>query len=127
MSFEIIENSSNANGGIGRLEGYDLYNLFGIGVAYGFFKEEDAREILEKYDGYVYRILSYGSVVQWRPKTVEAICIYSPTVGGGHCGGIRHTDEEDIGEPWGLWFTTADYQMLQEGRDGQLAGYDVSS
>ena len=97
-----------------------------MGVAWGVFDESRAREFVDNYDGYALHIIGYGSVVAWKANTVEGICLYSPTAGGGHCGGIKHSEEEYKANPWGIWFTSEDYERLIEGRDNQLAGYDIS-
>ena len=127
MSFEIIDSSSRATGGDGYLIGHDLWNEFALGVAYGQFNEEDAREYIEKYDGYTLQIYGYNSVVSWTPGAVEGICMQSDSAGGGHCGGVKHTDDEDIAVPWGIWFNSSDYYRARGGRDTELAGIDISN
>ena len=52
MSFEIIDSSSKNTGGDGYLIGYDLWNQFATGVAWGIFEEGDARYYSENFDGY---------------------------------------------------------------------------
>ena len=126
-SFKVLDSSSESNGIRAQLEGHDLYNTFALGVAYGVFDVSDTRYYVDNYDGYGLKIIGFGSVVSWQPGAVEAGCLYSATVGGGHCGGIKHIDEEDKGEPWGMWFTTAEYDLIRAGRDTQLGGYDISS
>ena len=108
------------------MHGHDLWNVFALGVAYGQFEEEQAREFVDKYDGFTFEIRGFGSVVAWTPNAVEGICIHSEYAKGGHCGGIKHIDKEDEAVPWGLWFETEEFYKFRDGDSDELRGLDIS-
>lgn len=129
MSFEIIEGSWQNTGGFGFLIGYknfdDIVNMM---LMDDHITEEYASELMDGYDGYQLQIDGYDSVNYFLRGNIEGICMYSQTVGGGHCAGLKYTEDtsrEEEGDPWGLWFTTAQFNEARD-NETELKGVDIS-
>ena len=110
MSFEIIEGSWRNTGGSGYLLGFQNFpGILDDMVLAQNITQSVADEMRQEYDGYQLQIDGYDSVNYFIPGNIEAICLHSETVGGGHCAGLKYAVEEDRrnqGDVWGLWFTT---------------------
>ena len=107
MSFSIIEGTWKNTGGFGYLIGQvNFENIIDGMVTDEKITMEEGIEMKEKYDGYQLQIDGHDSVNYYLPGNIEAICMHSPSVGGGHCAGLKYNKKEDEGDPWGLWFTT---------------------
>ena len=87
--------------------------------------EEQAAEWKQKYDGYQLQIDGYDSVNYFLTGNIEAICMHSRIVGGGHCAGLKYTTKTNVGEPWGIWFTTEQFIAAKD-FDEELQGVDIS-
>ena len=69
------------------------------------------------------------SVNYFLPGNIEAICMHSATVGGGHCIGLKYSSDTaryDEGDPWGIWFTSDAFYDSRD-NDAELVGVDISS
>ena len=112
MSFEIIEGSYKNTGGSGFLIGYNNFDdILDRMVSQDppILTQEEADEMARKYDGYQLQIDGYDSVNYFLAGNIEAICMHSRIVGGGHCAGLKYTTKTNVGEPWGIWFTTEQF------------------
>ena len=82
----------------------------------------------DKYDGYQLQVDGYNSVNYFLGGNIEAICMHSRSIGGGHCIGLKYSSDEDRtdeGDCWGIWFTS---DQFDEARDDEteLKGVDIS-
>ena len=77
-------------------------------------------------DGYSITIDVTGSVVSYFENSIEAVC-FSAMQAGVECMGIKHTAEESVGEPWGL-YATIEAMNLTQNTGAELTGiFDSNS
>ena len=126
MSFEIIDSSWQNTGGRGFLFGfYGFDDIIDRKVVNGDLTLEEGEDMKAKYDGYQIQIDGYNSVNYYLNGNIEAICLHSNKVGGGHCAGLRYNNRANEGDPWGLWFTTAQYREAKD-FGSELKGINIS-
>ena len=128
MSFEIIKGSYKNTGGSGFLIGYNNFDdILDRMVSQDppILTQEEADDMALKYDGYQLQIDGYDSVNYFLAGNIEAICMHSRNVGGGHCAGLKYTTTTNVGEPWGIWFTTEQFIAAKD-FDEELQGVDIS-
>ena len=87
-----------------------------------------ADNMKDMYDGYQLQIDGYNSVNYFLGGNIEAICLHSRSIGGGHCIGLEYSSDEDRineGDLWGIWFTS---DQFDEARDDEkeLKGVNIS-
>ena len=64
--------------------------------------EKKSSSYLSSNDGYRLRFMYVGQPVALAQNTdTDAICIYSPTIKGAICGGIKHNGTTVV--PFGAW------------------------
>ena len=107
MSFEIIDGSWRNTGGSGYLLGFknfsEIVDQMELDNKITILKADSMKEM---YDGYQLQIDGYNSVNYFLSGNIEAICMHSRSVGGGHCIGLKYSDLLNVGNLWGIWFTT---------------------
>ena len=79
----------------------------------------------DKYDGYQLQIDGYNSVNYFLEGNIEAICMHSRTIGGGHCIGLEYSWNTNVGELWGIWFTSDQFIKARDD-EVELKGVDIS-
>ena len=91
MSFEIIKGTWKNTGGSGFLLGFKNFSsIVDKMVVNEEITPEEAVDMEAKYDGYQLQIDGYDSVNYYLNGNIEAICMHSRTVGGGHCAGLKY-------------------------------------
>ena len=130
MSFEIIDGTYRNTGGAGFLIGYknwdDIVDKMELD---GVIESFEVEAMKNDYDGYQLQVDGYDSVNYFLPGNIEAICMHSKTVGGGHCIGLKYSSDTarvDEGDPWGIWFTSDAFYNSRD-NDEELVGVDISS